>query len=43
MILKKPGHPSTLSVPDHRELATGTLQSLIRLAGVNKEEFIDAL
>jgi predicted RNA binding protein YcfA (HicA-like mRNA interferase family) len=28
-----------LSVPDHRELAKGTLRTLIRQAGLNVEEF----
>lgn len=30
MILAKVGHSATLSVPDHREVARGTLRSLIR-------------
>ena len=29
MILVKSGHIATLSVPDHREVARGTLRSLI--------------
>ena len=34
-------HPSQrrLSVPNHRELAKGTLRALIREAGLTKEEF----
>ena len=28
-----------LTVPDHRELAKGTLRSLIRQAGISVEEF----
>ena len=28
-----------LTVPDHRELATGTLRALIREAGITVEEF----
>jgi predicted RNA binding protein YcfA (HicA-like mRNA interferase family) len=39
MILVKPGHMATLSVPDHREIAKGTLRSLIRLSGLTVEEF----
>ena len=32
-----------LTVPDHRELATGTLRALIREAGVTVEQFIALL
>ena len=32
-----------LSVPDHRELARGTLRALIRQAGLTIEEFIELL
>ena len=32
-----------LTVPDHREIAKGTLRSLIREAGITVEEFISAL
>ena len=32
-----------LTVPNHRELAKGTLRSLIREAGITKEEFADLL
>ena len=42
IILTKPGHLASLSVPDHREVARGTLRSLIRSAGVAVEEFVDA-
>ena len=40
MILVKPGHMATLSVPDHREIARGTLRSLIRSSGLTVEEFV---
>jgi predicted RNA binding protein YcfA (HicA-like mRNA interferase family) len=42
MILR---HPSQrrLTVPDHREIAKGTLRSLIREAGITKERFIELL
>ena len=40
IILVKGGHPATLSVPDHREVAKGTLRSLIRRAGVTIDEFL---
>jgi predicted RNA binding protein YcfA (HicA-like mRNA interferase family) len=32
-----------LTVPNHRELAKGTLRALIREAGLTKEEFADLL
>ena len=40
MILVKEGSWSSLSVPDHREIAPGTLRSLIRAAGPTAEAFI---
>ena len=39
IILTKPGHTASLSVPDHREVARGTLRSLLRAAGISVEEF----
>jgi predicted RNA binding protein YcfA (HicA-like mRNA interferase family) len=39
MILVKDGHMATLSVPDQREVAKGTLRSLIRSSGLTAEEF----
>jgi predicted RNA binding protein YcfA (HicA-like mRNA interferase family) len=38
-------HPSMrrLTVPNHRELAKGTLRSLIREAGISKEDFVELL
>ena len=32
-----------LTVPNHRELAKGTLRALIREAGLTKEEFVQLL
>jgi predicted RNA binding protein YcfA (HicA-like mRNA interferase family) len=32
-----------LSIPDHEELAKGTLRALIRQAGLTAEEFIELL
>jgi len=32
-----------LTIPDHRELAKGTLRSLIREAGITKEQFGELL
>ncbi len=43
MILTRPGSIVSLSIPDHRELAPGTLRKLIRLAGLTLEEFRGAL
>ena len=40
IILTKPGHIASLSVPDHREVARGTLRSLLRAAGISVEEFV---
>lgn len=39
MILAKDGSWATLSVPDHREIAPGTLRSLIRASGLTVEKF----
>ena len=38
-------HPTMrrLTVPNHRELAKGTLRALIREAGLTKEQFADLL
>jgi hypothetical protein len=38
----KPGEIVTLSVPDHNEVARGTLRSLIRSANLTVQEFVDA-
>lgn len=40
IILIKPGHIATLSVPDHSEVARGTLRALIRLADLTVEQFV---
>ena len=32
-----------LTVPNHRELAKGTLRALIREAGLTKKEFVNLL
>ena len=39
MIMTKEGETATLSVPNHREVARGTLRSLIRSAGLAVDEF----
>jgi predicted RNA binding protein YcfA (HicA-like mRNA interferase family) len=40
IIMTKDGEIVTLSVPNHREVAKGTLRSLIRSANLTAEEFI---
>jgi predicted RNA binding protein YcfA (HicA-like mRNA interferase family) len=40
VILTKPRHPATLSVPQHPELAVGTLRALIRQAGLTVDQFL---
>ena len=40
MILVKEGRMATLSVPDHKEVAKGTLRSLIRCSGLTAEGFV---
>lgn len=42
IILVKAGHIATLSVPDHKECAQGTLRSLVRSADLTTEEFAAA-
>ena len=39
IILIKPDHMATLSVPDHKEIARGTLRSLVRASGLTVEAF----
>jgi hypothetical protein len=36
----KDGSMATLSVPDHKEVAKGTMRSLIRASGLTVDEFI---
>jgi len=43
IIMVREGHVATLSVPDHDEVARGTLRSLIRLAEITPREFVEAL
>ena len=43
MILIKENQFATLSVPDHKEVARGTLRSLIRSAGLTVTEFLEAI
>ncbi|MHB8846304.1 MAG: type II toxin-antitoxin system HicA family toxin [Nitrospirota bacterium] len=43
IILTKPGHIATLSVPNHPTVARGTLRSLIARTGITVEVFLAAL
>ncbi|RKZ50899.1 MAG: hypothetical protein DRR16_05640 [Candidatus Parabeggiatoa sp. nov. 3] len=42
IIMIKGGHNATLSIPDHPEVAKGTLRGLIRVADLTVSEFITA-
>jgi predicted RNA binding protein YcfA (HicA-like mRNA interferase family) len=42
IIMTKDGEIATLSVPDHKEVAKGTLRSLIRAANLTVDEFVKA-
>jgi predicted RNA binding protein YcfA (HicA-like mRNA interferase family) len=42
IVMVKSGEMVTLSVPDHKEVAKGTLRSLIRAAGLTVADFIAA-
>ncbi len=43
IILTKEGHIATLSVPDHSEVARGTLRALIARAGLTTEKFLEEI
>ncbi|MDQ3812354.1 MAG: type II toxin-antitoxin system HicA family toxin [Armatimonadota bacterium] len=43
IILTKEGEIATLSVPNHKEVARGTLRSLIRDANLTVDEFVAAI
>lgn len=43
IIMVRDDQPVTLSIPDHDEVAKGTLRSLIRAAGLTVTEFIAAV
>ncbi len=43
MILIRSGHIASLSIPQHRELAPGTLRSLIRASGMTVDQFASLL
>lgn len=40
VVMTKDGEMATLSVPLHKEVARGTLRSLIRAAGLTVDEFL---
>ena len=41
IIMTKSGHIATLSIPNHPQVARGTLRSLIAKAGLRLEEFLE--
>lgn len=43
VVILKPGNIASLSIPQHKELAPGTLRSLIRLSGLTVEEFLNLI
>jgi len=43
IILTKPGQFVTLSVPNHKEVARGTLRSLLSKANISIDDFVEAL
>ena len=43
IIMSQEGHLATLSIPDQKEVAKGTLRSLIRSARLTVSEFLSAV
>ncbi len=43
IVMTKEGHIATLSIPNHREVAKGTLRSIVRSAGLPLDEFLAAI
>jgi predicted RNA binding protein YcfA (HicA-like mRNA interferase family) len=43
IIMTKEGEIASLSIPNHKEVARGTLRSLIRSANITVDEFIQKL
>ena len=43
VIMLRKGHVASLSIPQHREVARGTLRSLIRAAELTVDQFIGLL
>jgi predicted RNA binding protein YcfA (HicA-like mRNA interferase family) len=43
IIMTKPGHLASLAIPNHPQVARGTLRALITKAGLTVEEFLASL
>ncbi|NCQ54639.1 MAG: hypothetical protein CO127_00125 [Ignavibacteria bacterium CG_4_9_14_3_um_filter_36_18] len=43
IIMTRTGSIATLSIPNHFEVARGTLRSLIGKSGINIEDFLEAV
>jgi predicted RNA binding protein YcfA (HicA-like mRNA interferase family) len=43
IVLTKDGEMASLSVPNHKEVAKGTLRSLVRAANLTIDEFVKAI
>ena len=43
LVMSKPNIRVNLSIPQHKELAPGTLRALIRNAGMSVDEFLELL
>lgn len=43
VIMTKEDEAATLSIPNHKEVARGTLRSLIRSANLTADEFVKAI
>jgi len=43
VVMTKEGERANLSIPQHKELAPGTLRALIRNAGIPPEDFLNRL
>ena len=43
IIMTKEDEAATLSIPNHKEVARGTLRSLIRAANLTVDEFVKAI
>lgn len=41
VVMLKAGEIASISIPQHRELAPGTLRALIRTAGMTVEQFVE--
>jgi predicted RNA binding protein YcfA (HicA-like mRNA interferase family) len=42
-VMTKEGERANLSIPQHKELSTGTLRALIRASGMTVEQFLELL